>query len=162
MKDRKMTLNRTATTYLKTAIASLAIYGGATVTAFCSSSLAHAAEPAYAVAMVETQQTGRFEKSSFNIKGDWEIVKENGQTIFRVSEDFKTKNGPDLKLFLSPKTVNSATGATATQDAVRLGVLKSNKGGQDYIIPANVDLSQFSSILIHCEAFSKLWGGANL
>lgn len=157
-----MTLNRKANTYIKTVVASLAIYGGASATALCAASLAHAAEPAVAVAMADTAQAGSFEKSSFNIKGDWKIVKENGQTIFRVSEDFKTKNGPDLKLFLSPKTVDSATGSTATQDAVRLGVLKSNKGGQDYIIPAGVDLSQFGSILIHCEAFSKLWGGANL
>lgn len=157
-----MTLNRKTKTYIKTVLASLAIYSGASATALCAANLAYAAEPTVAVAMVDTAQTGSFEKSSFNIKGDWKIVKENGQTIFRVSEDFKTKNGPDLKLFLSPKTVENATGSTATQDAVRLGVLKSNKGGQDYIIPANVDLSQFGSILIHCEAFSKLWGGANL
>lgn len=157
-----MTLNKKANTFMKTVVASLAIYGGASATTFFAANLAHAAEPAIAVAMVDTTQTGSFEKSSFNIKGDWKIVQENGQTIFRVSEDFKTKNGPDLKLFLSPKTVESATGATATQNAVRLGVLKSNRGGQDYIIPANIDLSQFGSILIHCEAFSKLWGGANL
>ena len=150
-----MTLNNKAKTFLTTAIASLAIYGGTTVEL-------QAAEPSLAVAMVGTAQTGNFEKRAFNIKGDWEIVKENGQTIFRLSEDFKTKNGPDLKLFLSPKTVGNATGSTATQDAVRLGVLKSNKGGQDYIIPSNIDLSQYGSILIHCEAFSKLWGGANL
>lgn len=155
-----MTLKKN--TLIKTAFASFALYGGISMTTLGAAGIAHSAEPAVAVAMVETTQSGSFEKSSFNIKGDWEIVKENGQTIFRVSEDFKTKNGPDLKLFLSPNSVDTATGATATQNAVRLGALKSNKGGQDYIIPANIDLSQFNSILIHCEAFSKLWGGANL
>ena len=155
-----MTLNTKS--LVKTLVASFALYGGVSMTTLGAAGIAHAAQPAVAVAMVETPQSGRFEKSAFNIKGDWEIVKENGQTIFRVSDNFKTRNGPDLKLFLSPKTVNVASGATATQDAVRLGVLKSNKGGQDYIIPANIDLSQFGSILIHCEAFSKLWGGANL
>lgn len=157
-----MTLIKNTHTFIKTAIASLAIYGGASMTVFGATNLTYAAEGAVAVAMVKSPQAGNFEKSAFDIKGDWEIVKENGQTVFRISEDFKTKNGPDLKLFLSPKSVNAATGATATQDAIRLGALKSNKGGQDYIIPANVDLSQFGSILIHCEAFSKLWGGADL
>jgi len=157
-----MTLTQKTQTFITTAIARLAIYGGASMTVFGAANLTYAADAPVAVAMVETPQSGSFEKSSFSIKGDWKIVKENGQTIFRVSENFKTKNGPDLKLFLSRDTVSNATGATATQDAVRLGVLKSNKGGQDYIIPANVDLSQFNSILIHCEAFSKLWGGANL
>ncbi len=147
--------NFKAKTYMRTALASLAIFGGMSVTALSAVNLAHAAEPAAA-------NSGNFEKSSFTIKGDWTIVKENGQTIFRLSEDFKTKNGPDLKLFLSPKSVDTVTGQTATQDAVKLSVLKSNKGSQDYIIPTDIDLSQFSSILIHCEAYSKLWGGANL
>ena len=154
--------NLKAKTYMRTALASLAIFGGMSVTTLSAVNLAHAADPAVAAAMVDTAKSGNFEKSSFKIKGDWTIVKENGQTIFRLSEDFKTKNGPDLKLFLSPKTVDTLTGQTATQGAVKLSVLKSNKGSQDYVIPADIDLSQFSSILIHCEAYSKLWGGANL
>ena len=156
-----MTQTKNKNTYIKTAIASLAILGGASMTTLGAASFAHAGEPV-AVAMVKTAQSGSFEKSTFKIKGDWQIVKENGQTIFRLSEDFKTKNGPDLKLFLSPKAVGDVTGTTATNNAVKLSVLRSNKGSQDYVIPANVDLSQFSSILIHCEAYSKLWGGANL
>ena len=93
---------------------------------------------------------------------DRAIVNENGQRILRFSDDFKTKNGPDLKLFLSPKSVGDVTGKTATQGAVKLSVLRSNKGSQDYVIPSHIDLSQYGSILIHCEAYSKLWGGANL
>ena len=143
---------------IKAALIGFAISAGTLSTV----SLAYAADPVVAATMVETTQSGSFEKTSFRIKGDWEIIKENGQTIFRLSDDFKTKNGPDLKLFLSPKSVGNVTGATATQDAVKLSVLRSNKGSQDYIIPDNIDLSQFRSILIHCEAFSKLWGGANL
>ena len=157
-----MTLNTKTKTVSKTIIASLAIYGGASMTVFGATNLTYAADPTVAVAMVEKARSGSFEKSTFNIKGDWQIVKEKGQTIFRVSDNFKTKNGPDLKLFLSRESVRDVTGATATHKAVRLGALKSNKGTQDYIIPANIDLSQFGSILIHCEAYSKLWGGANL
>jgi len=157
-----MTLNSKITTFIKTTVSSLAILGGASLTVFGAANLTYAAEAPLAVAMIETPQAGQFEKATFNIQGEWQILKENGQTIFRVSEEFKTKNGPDLKLFLSPKSVGNVTGSTATQNALRLGVLKSNQGSQDYIIPANVDLSQFRSILIHCEAYSKLWGGANI
>lgn len=145
-------------TIVKAALISAAISAGAITTA----TLAFAAEPAVSVAMVKTAQSGSFEKSTFKIQGDWQIVKENGQTIFRLSNDFQTKNGPDLKLFLSPKSVGNVTGSTATHDAIKLSVLRSHKGAQDYIIPANIDLSQYGSILIHCEAYSKLWGGANL
>ena len=145
-------------TLVKTALISFAVSAG-TLSAI---NVAHAQAPAAAEVMVKTAQSGSFEKSTFKIKGGWEIVEENGQTIFRLSDNFKTKNGPDLKLFLSPKSVGNVTGKTATQGAVKLSVLKSNKGAQDYVIPADVDLSQFGSILIHCEAYSKLWGGANL
>lgn len=157
-----MTKETKARKIFRTGLASLVIYGGASMTIVSAANIATAVEPIIEVAMVDKTRTGAFEKSSFDIKGEWQIVEENGQTIFRLSEDFKTKNGPDLKLFLSPKTVGSVTGQTAKQNAVRLGVLKSSRGTQDYVIPENIDLSQFGSILIHCEAFSKLWGGANL
>lgn len=157
-----MTKTTTTRKILKTALASLVIFGGVSMTIVSAANIATAVEPIIEVAMMDKAHTGAFEKSSFNIKGQWQIVEENGQTIFRLSDDFNTKNGPDLKLFLSPKTVGEVTGRTAKQNAVRLSVLKSNRGTQDYVIPANIDLSQFGSILIHCEAFSKLWGGANI
>jgi len=146
----------------KALLTSLVLFGSAAFSTLAVPSLAQAAQSAPAVAMADKVQSGTFEKSSFTINGDWQIVRENGQMIFRLSDDFKTKNGPDLKLFISPKPVEDLNGITATTDAVRLAVLRSTKGAQEYVIPAGVDLSQFGSILIHCEAFSKLWGGANI
>ena len=49
---------------------------------------------AYAAGPVATAASGNFEKTSFSINGNWAIVKENGQTILRFSDNFKTKNGP--------------------------------------------------------------------
>ncbi len=103
-----------------------------------------------------------FAKKAFKVKGDYSIVQENGQTIIRLSDDFKTKSGPDLKVFLSPLSADTVSGSTAVQGAVNLGALKSNKGGSDYILPAGVNLADFQSVLIHCEAYSKLWGAATL
>ncbi len=103
-----------------------------------------------------------FTKKKYNIKGQWSVVHEDGRTLIRLSEGFKTKNGPDLKIFLSPQSIGDVTGKTALDGAVTLGRLKSNKGTQDYIIPEGVSLANFSSILIHCEAFSVLWGGGSL
>ncbi len=107
-------------------------------------------------------QGGDFVKKQYSIKGDWQILQKDGQTILRLSDDFKTKKGPDLKIFLSPQTVANVTGTTATQGAVLLSELQSNKGGQDYVVPSTINLANFSSVLIHCEAFSVLWGGGDL
>ena len=62
----------------------------------------------------------------------------------------------------SPLSASSLSGRNALNGALKLGVLKTNKGGQEYVIPAGTDLSQFSSVIVHCEAYSVLWGGGSL
>lgn len=143
----------------KTTLAALAFVG------MVSAPLAANAAPAYtdkAAASAPATIGQVFTKKKYKIKGDWQVVQEGGKTIIRFSDDFKTKNGPDLKVFLSPQRVADVTGKTALEGAVTLGALKSNKGTQDYVIPNGVSLANFSSVLIHCEAYSVLWGGGRL
>ena len=105
--------------------------------------------------------SGAWTKKQYKIKGDWELDVSGDQTIIRFHNNFKTKKGPDLKVFLSKKSIKDVTGRNATQDAVLVAVLKSNKGAQEYVLPANININDYDSLLIHCEAFSVLWGGAN-
>ena len=107
-------------------------------------------------------QTNAFFKKKYKIKGSWALIERDGKKIVKFSDDFKTKNGPDLKIFLSPLPANQVTGKNALDGSIKLGVLKSNKGGQEYEIPAGTNLSQFSTVLVHCEAYSILWGGGSL
>ena len=106
--------------------------------------------------------TGTFTKKRYSVKGEWEIVSVDGKPAIRFTDDFKTKNGPDLKVFLSPKPVDDLTGKTAMDGAVSLGVLQSNKGGQTYQVPDGVTLADFSSVIVHCESYSVLWGGFDI
>lgn len=103
-----------------------------------------------------------FFKKKRKIRGTWKIIESNNVTRILFSEDFKTKNGPDLKVFLSPVSYQDVNGENAIYEAVNLGILKSNKGSQSYIIPESINLKDFSTILIHCEAYEKLWGGGVL
>jgi len=64
-------------------------------------------------------------------------------------------------MLATKKAVKDVTGKNATQDAVMIAVLKSNKGAQEYVLPSNIDINDYESLLIHCEAYSVLWGGAN-
>ena len=124
------------------------------------------AVPAFAqaapVATAAAAQSQSFFKKKYKIKGSWSLVQRDGKTFVKFSDDFKTKNGPDLKLFLSPLPANQVNGKNALDGSIKLGVLKSNKGGQEYEIPAGTNLSQFSTVLVHCEAYSILWGGGSL
>jgi len=95
------------------------------------------------------------------IDGAWQIENRNGQTVIRFSDGFQTNRGPDLKLFLSKRDISNVNGSNAA-DGVFLSKLKNNKGYQEYVLPANIDINDYASLLIHCEQFSVLWGGANI
>jgi len=154
------------TTYIKTGVLNTAVYATFAFSLIGACGVAQAQTPQAPAAIHQVAQTnlpsGDFVKKKKSIKGSWSIVQENGQTIIRFADDFKTKNGPDLKIFLSPQTIQSVNGKTATTGSINLGVLKSTKGTQDYLVPAGVNLSDFNSVLIHCEAYSILWGGGAL
>jgi len=106
--------------------------------------------------------SGTWTQKQYKIKGGWELDTSGNNTVIRFNNKFKTKNGPDLKVFLSKKSIDSVTGRSATEDAVLVAVLKSNKGQQEYLLPADIDINDYESLLIHCEAYSVLWGGANI
>ena len=43
-----------------------------------------------------------------------------------------------------------------------LGVLKGNVGNQNYEIPADVDVTEFGSVVIYCEPFHVIFATAGL
>lgn len=129
------------------------------LTSVATAPLVFAQAPA-ASSVFLTDQT--FFKKKYSIKGSWSLVQRGDKTFIQFSDDFKTKNGPDLKVFLSPKSSDEVSGQNALEGSVKLGVLKNKKGAQEYEIPAGVDLSSFSTVLIHCEAYSVLWGGGSI
>ena len=103
-----------------------------------------------------------FVKKRYTIKGSAKIEMVDGKNHLVFSEDFKTKNGPDLKVYLSKLPIGTLSANDVDQNSVRLSVLKSNKGMQSYVIPANLNLQDFESVIIHCEAYTVLWGGFDL
>lgn len=106
--------------------------------------------------------SGTFIKKKKKLKGAWEVVQRGDKTFIVFGDDFRAANGPDLKIFLSPKTVSDVTGKTAINGALNIGELKATKGAQEYEVPAGVNLADYSSVLVHCEAYSVLWGGGDL
>ena len=117
--------------------------------------------PTAAAATVELP-AGDFVKKKKKLKGAWEVVQRGDKTFIVFGEDFRAANGPDLKIFLSPQTVSEVTGKTAVNGAINIGELKSTKGVQEYEVPAGVNLADYNSVLVHCEAYSVLWGGGDL
>jgi hypothetical protein len=117
---------------------------------------------AQSAATSETLAASSFVKKRYNIKGTWALTEEDGQSLISFNDDFRTKGGPDLKLYLSSKSISELKSGDVEGTSMKLSVLKSNKGAQSYIIPNDVNLSDYKSVVIHCEAFEVLWGGFDI
>ena len=79
-----------------------------------------------------------------------------------LESDFEVGPGPKYHVYLVPKA--NIRDEAAVKDAmfVDLGRLRAFKGSQRYSIPAGVDLKNFQSVVIWCEAFSVLISPADL
>ncbi len=107
-------------------------------------------------------QTSGWKNQEFKVKGAWSIEQRADGNYLILDDAFKTKNAPDLKFFVSKKGFSSINGKNATDGAVLVSKLKSAKGGQEYKIPANINLGDYSSLVLHCEQYSKLWASTPL
>ncbi|ADB31931.1 hypothetical protein Kfla_2866 [Kribbella flavida DSM 17836] len=88
----------------------------------------------------------------------------DGSRILRL-EDLDTSDGPDLKVWLSDAPVlPGRAGWHVFDDGSyhNLGKLKGNRGRQNYVIPAELDLSGFRSVSIWCDRFNVSFGAAQL
>jgi hypothetical protein len=79
-------------------------------------------------------------------------LRKTAEAHFIWLHQFSVSSGPDLKVYLS-KT------STPTE-FVNLGPLTNH--ASYYSIPAEVDLSQYPYVLIHCQQYNHLFAIANL
>ena len=84
----------------------------------------------------------------------------DGQYVLRF-EDFESTNGPDLHVLLA-KHPTPTTREDVMQGYLDLGSLKGNIGNQNYEIPADVDISEYNSIVIYCMPFHVIFSTASL
>lgn len=110
----------------------------------------------------ETVASGTFEKKGFRVDGSWALVKQGNSMALQLDPQFATKNGPDLKFFLSPLPAGQVNGSNASEGALLIGELKTNRGSQTLQLPAGTDLSKYRSLVLHCEKYSKLWAASSL
>jgi hypothetical protein len=85
----------------------------------------------------------------------------DGSHVLRL-EEFSVTNGPDLYVVLAAHPDPATSDALHSQTAVELERLKGNRGSQNYLIPASVDLASLGSVIIYCKAFSVIFSVAPL
>ena len=85
----------------------------------------------------------------------------NGHRVLRLT-DFKTSNGPDVRVYLVAASDASDNETVTKAGFVELGALKGNEGDQNYDIPANVDLEKYRAVTIWCHRFNVNFATAPL
>ena len=103
-------------------------------------------------------QGGTWTKKSQKIAGAWKIVETAEGRYLELDDAFKTRRAPDLKLFLSPLEAGNVNAKNATSGSVLIAKLKKSKGAQRYELPADLDLDDYQTLVLHCEQYTKLWG----
>lgn len=87
------------------------------------------------------------------------VYQQGDQRVLRF-EEFSVTNGPDLHVLLVSNA--DATSQADMGDYIDLGSLKGNMGNQNYEIPADVDLSNYTGVMIYCMPFHVVFSTAPL
>lgn len=84
------------------------------------------------------------------------------ESVLYLEPDFEVGPGPKFHVYLVPEKNVLPSTNVARSMFVDLGRLKAFKGGQNYPVPAGVDLEKFESVVIWCEQFGVLISPAAL
>jgi hypothetical protein len=122
------------------------------------------AAPFAAAASDQPIYTGLLKPKLHETSGRASIYRQADGALMLQLTDFHTSNGPDVHVVLA-KANDPALQSTTPGKALALievSALKGNEGDQDYKLPPNIDLSQYSTVAIYCERFRAVFGVASL
>jgi hypothetical protein len=98
--------------------------------------------------------SGTFTSNVHTTSGAVKVAMSTDGKKYLIFENFKTDNGTDLRVWLSP-----STSGTPYQE---VGLLKAVTGNFSYELNASINYTANNRVLIWCEDFSVLFGNAAL
>lgn len=98
--------------------------------------------------------SGNFVSNAHSSSGTVKVISDAGGKKYLVFENFRTDNGPDLRIWISPNNT-----ANPYQE---VGTLKAVSGNFSYELNAAINYTSNNRVLIWCEDFSILFGHAVL
>ncbi|GGS18337.1 DM13 domain-containing protein [Actinokineospora fastidiosa] len=104
---------------------------------------------------------GAFVSQEHETRGTARVLEQDGTRLLRL-EGFSTSDGPDVHIWLSDATAGGEWGKYDDGRYVRLGTMKATDGNQNYVIPADADLTGLRSVVVWCDRFNVAFGSAPL
>jgi hypothetical protein len=105
--------------------------------------------------------SGSFVSREHETTGTVRILRLADDRVVVRFEDFETSNGPVLVVWLSQNPADGEDDAF-DDDYFALGPLKGNVGDQNYVVPAEVDPTGWTSVVVWCDRFDVSFGAADL
>lgn len=105
--------------------------------------------------------SGTFTGYAHETDGTATVYEVDGKRVLRLS-DFRTSNGPDVKITLVAAADAKDDATVKRAGYVNIAPMKGNVGDQNYELPADLDLSKYRTVVIWCERFAVNFGAAPL
>ncbi len=86
---------------------------------------------------------------------------EDQQVVLRL-EDFQVEDGPDLHVYLTAQDPVVHTEGEPLADAIDLGELKGLVGDQTYVLPDDLVIENYNSVVIWCVPYNVPFVAASL
>ncbi len=97
---------------------------------------------------------GNFVNGAHPTSGTVKVIRNANNVNLLVFENFKTDNGPDLYVWLSP--------STSGNPYQEIGLLKAVSGNFSYTLDPSINFTTNNKVLIWCKRFTVLFGHATI
>lgn len=105
-----------------------------------------------------SQRVADLKPEGYAIQGDASLVKlDDGSLNLRLSEDFTTPRGPDVRILLG-----NALSLDGAVEIVDLTEINHFSGALSLAVPADIELEQYNFVIFYCVAFRALWASGEL
>jgi len=108
-------------------------------------------------------RTGDFQNGGYTVTGVATVEFTLGGSKQLKITNLSTMTGPDLHVYLTNSTsITTSASNTPPVGTIDLGLLSSATGDSDYTIPSDVNLNDYSYVVIQCKEFNAFWGFSEL
>ena len=102
---------------------------------------------------VDLQREAELMNQLYSINGDAFLEElSNGDLQLRLSSNFSTPAGPDVRIIL-----NNSVSGSGGEEVVNLSTINHFSGALTVPVSSSVDIEDYDFIVFYCVAFSQLW-----
>jgi len=102
---------------------------------------------------VVLQRTSDLMPQRYVIEGEAFLEElDNGDLRLRLSDDFSTPRGPDVRILLG-----NSLSPNNTVEVVNLSRINHFSGSNTFAVPPGIEINEFSNILFFCVNFQQFW-----